>query len=153
MENCEKYFGMRRKRNRAEQRALRTRAWEGPRNLRKTVCHVLYGAKSTPTVPTPQINGYRWIEGMEDLLLDLRKSGVEMHIITNYPVLSPLTSPPFGRIALVWLLDNCKHDCKHSCRLCFPPIVALLVPKNTVMVLYTLYLACLVPTLNPVLLI
>jgi len=37
--------------------------------------------------PSLQINGYRWIEGMEDLLLDLRKSGVEMHIITNYPVI------------------------------------------------------------------
>ena len=33
-----------------------------------------------------QINGYRWMEGVEQLLLDLGRQGVEMHIITNYPV-------------------------------------------------------------------
>lgn len=33
-----------------------------------------------------QINGYRWMEGVEELLLDLGRQGVEMHIITNYPV-------------------------------------------------------------------
>jgi len=32
------------------------------------------------------INGYRWIDGIEQLLLDLDKSGAEMHIITNYPM-------------------------------------------------------------------
>lgn len=32
-----------------------------------------------------QVNGYRWIDGMEFLLLDLARQGVEMHIFSNYP--------------------------------------------------------------------
>lgn len=32
------------------------------------------------------VNGYRWIEGVEQLLYKLRSRNVEMHIITNYPV-------------------------------------------------------------------
>src|SRR5688572_5056557 len=30
--------------------------------------------------------GYAWIGGMEGLLSDLRKRGVEMHLVSNYPL-------------------------------------------------------------------
>ena len=29
--------------------------------------------------------GYRWLEGVEDLLAELKRAGIEMHCMSNYP--------------------------------------------------------------------
>lgn len=33
-----------------------------------------------------QMTGYRFLDGIEELLSDLNQAGVEMHIMSNYPV-------------------------------------------------------------------
>lgn len=66
-----------------------------------------------PAVPLLQINGYRWIEGMEELLLDLKKSGVELHIITNYPVWYKRIEAKLGVSRfLPWSFVSCEGPMK-----------------------------------------
>ena len=60
-----------------------------------------------------QINGYRWIEGIEELLFTLRRQGVEMHIVTNYPLWYKRTEAKLGLSKyLPWSFVSCEGPMK-----------------------------------------
>ena len=52
---------------------------------------------------------YRWLEGIEDLLLELRGRDVEMHALSNYPVWWQMIESRLGLSRYVqWSFVSCK---------------------------------------------
>ena len=82
---------------------------------------------------TLQINGYRWIEGVEQLLYKLRSRDVEMHIITNYPVWYKRIEAKLALSRfLPWSFVSCEGPMEVSLPYLLPlPQARRLFPGNT----------------------
>lgn len=55
---------------------------------------------------------YRWVEGMEELLTELRGRGIEMHALSNYPVLYRVVDEVVGLsrfVELSFVSCNTRH--------------------------------------------
>ena len=59
------------------------------------------------------MNGYRYMDGMERLLLDLKRQDVEMHVISNYPVWYKRIEAKLGISRhLPWTFISCEGPMK-----------------------------------------